>query len=106
MEDITTARHGTQGIDRIREKPIWLYSAIFSGTWLGGDVQHIAMNGHLTQNGSTTRKCRQKHCGADEKLDSEGLLDGALEGNHRQYLGLESGRKTELYALKFRKFII
>lgn len=70
MEDITTARHGTQGIDRIREIPVWLYSAIFSGTWLGGDVQHVPMNRHLTQNGRMPRECRQEQRSAHQKLDS------------------------------------
>jgi hypothetical protein len=72
MEDITTARDRTQGTDRIREIPVWLYSAVFSGAWLGRDVQNVPMNGHLTQNSGTPRACRQEQCGADQKLDSQG----------------------------------
>ena len=83
MEDITTARHRTQGIDRIREKPVWLYSAVFSGAWLGGDVQNVPMNGHLTQNSGTPGVCCQEQRRAHQKLDSQGVFERALKGNHR-----------------------
>ena len=105
VEHITTAGNGSQGIDRIRKKPVWLYSAIFSSTRLGGDVQNIPMNGHLTQNSSTSRACHHEQRRAHQKLDSKGVFEWALKGNHRLIFRVRIGFENWIICLKIQEII-
>ncbi len=58
------------------------------------------MNGHLTQNCSTSRGCRQEQRRAHQKLDSQGVLEGVLEGNHRPIFRVRIGFENWIICLK------
>ena len=49
------------------------------------------MNGHLTQNCSAPRVCREEQRSAQQKMDSKGGFERALKGNHRPIFRVRIG---------------